>query len=63
MVAAQKLINDSEAANYIDPTLVISDEENKRLRRMIHKRYAETLSLPDPQDSPNHVYSLHYPVT
>jgi hypothetical protein len=31
-------VADSDARNYLNPDLVISDEENKRLRRRIHKR-------------------------
>jgi len=34
------LVSDSDARNYVDPTIVISEEESKRLRRKIHKRYA-----------------------
>jgi hypothetical protein len=30
---------DTEAAGYVDPTLVITEEDNKRLRMMVHKRY------------------------
>jgi hypothetical protein len=31
-------ILDSEAARYVDPTLHISEEENKRLRKIIFTR-------------------------
>lgn len=32
------LVADSEAKNYVDPSVVISEEENKILRWKIHKR-------------------------
>jgi hypothetical protein len=31
-------VADSAAADYVDPTLVISPQENKRLRRKIYKQ-------------------------
>jgi hypothetical protein len=31
-------IADTDAANYVDPNLVIDEAEDKRLRRLIHKR-------------------------
>lgn len=31
-------VADTEARDYLNPDLVISEEENKRLRRRIHKR-------------------------
>jgi hypothetical protein len=30
--------HDTEVAQYIDPTIVISEEENKRLRKIIYRR-------------------------
>jgi hypothetical protein len=36
---ASQTIVDSEAAGYVDPNLVITQEEDKRLRRKIYKRY------------------------
>ena len=35
---ARGLVDDSDAAEYVDPTLVITEEENRRLRRKIHRR-------------------------
>lgn len=32
------VVNDQEAAGYIDPTLIISEAENTRMRRKIHRR-------------------------
>lgn len=32
------VVNDQEAAGYIDPTLIITEEENTRMRRKIHRR-------------------------
>jgi hypothetical protein len=31
-------VTDTLAANYVDPTITISEEENKRLRRKIFKQ-------------------------
>lgn len=33
------VVADNDARDYVDPNLVISDEENKAMRRKIHKRY------------------------
>ena len=33
-----EVVRDSDAKGYLDPTIVISDDENKRLRWMINKR-------------------------
>lgn len=38
-VAGNKQVADSDAAGYLDPTIVISEEENVRLRRLVHRRY------------------------
>lgn len=32
------VVNDQEAAGYIDPTLIITEAENIRMRRKIHRR-------------------------
>lgn len=32
------VVADNDARNYVDPDLVISEEENKAMRRKIHKR-------------------------
>lgn len=32
------VVNDQEAAGYIDPTLIITEEESARMRRKIHRR-------------------------
>lgn len=37
------LVDDSEAKDYVHPGLEISEEESKRLRRKIHRRYAFSL--------------------
>ena len=31
-------VQDSDAKNYVDPTIVITEEENTQLRRKIHRR-------------------------
>ncbi len=31
-------VSDSDARDYVDPTIVITEEENKKLRNKIHKR-------------------------
>jgi hypothetical protein len=33
-------VADNDARGYVDPSLVITEEENKAMRRRIHKRYA-----------------------
>jgi hypothetical protein len=35
----REIIVDSVAAQYVDSSVVITPEENKRLKRMIYKRY------------------------
>jgi hypothetical protein len=32
------VVADNDARNYVDPDLVITEEENKAMRRKIHKR-------------------------
>jgi hypothetical protein len=32
------IVADNDARNYVDPDLVITEEENKAMRRKIHKR-------------------------
>lgn len=39
------VVADNDARDYVDPNLVISDEENKAMRRKIHKRYVSSLQL------------------
>jgi isopentenyl phosphate kinase len=36
-------VQDSDAQGYVDPDLVIDDEENKRLRKIINWRYVGSL--------------------
>ncbi|WOO79996.1 putative transporter [Vanrija pseudolonga] len=38
-------VADNAAAGYVDPTLVISEEENTRLRRRVHRRILPLLTL------------------
>lgn len=38
------VVADNDARDYVDPNLVISEEENKAMRRKIHKRYATAAS-------------------
>jgi hypothetical protein len=33
-------VADTEARGYVDPNLIITEEENKTMRRKIHKRYS-----------------------
>jgi hypothetical protein len=35
----QHQVADTEAADYVDPTLVISEAENKRLKKQVFKKY------------------------
>lgn len=35
----RKRVADVDAADYVDPTVIISDEENRRLRKIIYKRW------------------------
>ncbi|KIR28475.1 hypothetical protein I307_05905 [Cryptococcus deuterogattii 99/473] len=39
------VVNDQEAAGYIDPTLIITEEENTRMRRKIHRRILPLICL------------------
>jgi len=43
---AVERVEDTDAAGYVDPTLVISDEEDKRLRRRIHRRRVDCARCP-----------------
>ena len=37
------VVADNDARDYVDPNLVISEEENKAMRRKIHKRLVASL--------------------
>ncbi|XAO24864.1 hypothetical protein I312_103673 [Cryptococcus bacillisporus CA1280] len=39
------VVNDQEAAGYIDPTLIITEEESARMRRKIHRRILPLICL------------------
>ncbi|WVQ83739.1 hypothetical protein IAT38_005883 [Cryptococcus sp. DSM 104549] len=43
--APETVVKDQEAAGYIDPTLIITDEENTRMRRRIHRRILPLICL------------------
>ena len=53
-------VADTDAANYVDPNLVIDEAEDKRLRRLIHKRYITISGHADSQGAAHHVRSLPY---
>jgi hypothetical protein len=38
-------VADSDARNYLNPDIVITDEMNKKLRRRIHKRYISSFFI------------------
>ena len=60
------LVSDTDAKNYVDPSVVISEEENKRLRWKIHKRYVARYHrvacfiATDSQSPPAHVPCVHH---
>lgn len=44
-IDAHEVVVDNDAAGYVDPTLVISEAENTRLRRRVHRRILPLLCL------------------
>lgn len=61
------VVADNDARDYVDPNLVISEEENKAMRRKIHKRWVVALEqrlravLIFDQGAPPHVSGIHRP--
>lgn len=39
----QGIVEDTLAVDYVDPTLHITEEENKRLRKKIYKKYVSDM--------------------